>query len=306
MKRFIIYKITNLLSEKIYVGKHETMNINDSYFGSGTVLKMAIKKYGKENFTKEIIEEVENIENMNIREIYWINELCTISPNGYNINIGGKGGDNFTNNPNKEKIRSKFKIQNLGRKVSDETRRKHSIRMTGCKLNQHRKVRCDFCDKLISQANHNRFHGIYCKENPNRIIKEVKKGTCEFCKIIINISNLKQYHGIYCKENPNRVIKDCSSYKKHSDESYIKANETRILNGNNKQSEETKRKISESLIGRIVNDDTKNKITKNNLERWSVIKEKNIIYKCEYCSIETISYGNYIRWHGEKCRFKLN
>ena len=51
----IIYKTTNLVNGKIYIGKDK--NNNPSYLGSGKILKLAIKKYGKENFTKETIEK---------------------------------------------------------------------------------------------------------------------------------------------------------------------------------------------------------------------------------------------------------
>jgi hypothetical protein len=44
---YLIYKITNIVNDKIYIGKHQTENINDTYFGSGVALERAIKKYGK-------------------------------------------------------------------------------------------------------------------------------------------------------------------------------------------------------------------------------------------------------------------
>jgi len=50
-----IYKTTNILNNKIYIGKKESSSFVETYYGSGTVLKQAIKKYGQENFKIEIL-----------------------------------------------------------------------------------------------------------------------------------------------------------------------------------------------------------------------------------------------------------
>jgi group I intron endonuclease len=89
MKKGIIYKTTNLINGKFYVGKDQ--NNNDRYLGSGLLLKKAIKKYGRENFLKEILEEC-LIEVLDIKEMYWIDKLNAVS-NGYNLAEGGKGGN---------------------------------------------------------------------------------------------------------------------------------------------------------------------------------------------------------------------
>ncbi len=92
----VVYKTTNLVNGKIYVGK-DSKN-KPTYLGSGMILKQAIEKYGKENFKKEILEYCSDLEILEEREIYWISELNSIE-DGYNITIGGTGGDTKTNNP---------------------------------------------------------------------------------------------------------------------------------------------------------------------------------------------------------------
>lgn len=63
--------------------------------GRGIVITNAIKKYGKENFNKEILEYINDDEKHKIvseREIFWIKEENTLCPSGYNISPGGEGG----------------------------------------------------------------------------------------------------------------------------------------------------------------------------------------------------------------------
>lgn len=86
----IIYKTTNLLNDKIYIGK-DYYN-KPTYYGSGVLLLKAIKKYGKLNFKKKILEECNTKEELNKREIYWINYYNSRNKTiGYNIALGGDG-----------------------------------------------------------------------------------------------------------------------------------------------------------------------------------------------------------------------
>jgi len=93
----IIYKTTNLVNGKFYIGK-DAKN-KRTYLGSGKILKQSIQKYGKENFVKEILEYCTDLEHLSQREIYWIDKLNAIEK-GYNLTEGGTGGDTWTNNDN--------------------------------------------------------------------------------------------------------------------------------------------------------------------------------------------------------------
>lgn len=87
---FYIYKTVNKVNGKYYIGKHKG-EIGDSYLGSGTVLRQAVEKYGKDSFQKEELIYCLTEEEAN----YWekrIIESNINNPNCYNIAPGGKGG----------------------------------------------------------------------------------------------------------------------------------------------------------------------------------------------------------------------
>ena len=87
-----IYKITCLLNSKVYIGL-SIKEPDEKYFGSGQLIKKAIKKYGKTNFKKEIIEYCDTLEKLCEREIYWITYYKnTLKEGCYNIASGGHSG----------------------------------------------------------------------------------------------------------------------------------------------------------------------------------------------------------------------
>ena len=126
----VIYKITNTLNGKFYVGKTKqklsrriTQHKYDSKKGS-LGIGAAIRKYGWESFTVEVIE-VCPVDKLDEREIFWIAELDCKAPKGYNLTDGGDGGRGLS--PSKEtrdKISAKLKgrpAPNKGQKMSEET-----------------------------------------------------------------------------------------------------------------------------------------------------------------------------------------
>jgi hypothetical protein len=94
---YLIYKITNKLDNKIYVGKHKTEDKNDEYFGSGLLLKRAVKKHGKEYFVKEILIECKSEDEMNQKEMDIVDEIFISRDDTYNIKLGGCGGFDYIN-----------------------------------------------------------------------------------------------------------------------------------------------------------------------------------------------------------------
>ncbi len=129
----IIYKTTNLINNKIYIGQSRKNNPN--YYGSGKLIKGAIRKYGKDNFKKEILCECLTLDELNEKEIYWINYYNSTDLSiGYNIERGGASFDIvkhnriyvFTNEHrqnislgNKNKPKSKKHCENISKNHSD-------------------------------------------------------------------------------------------------------------------------------------------------------------------------------------------
>lgn len=112
MKKYTVYKITNVINNRIYIGKHETANVNDGYMGSGKLLRRAQEKYGLENFTKEILYIFDTEEEMNAKEAELVTEDFCQREDTYNICIGGKGGFSYINN-NPDKFLTEKRLASL-------------------------------------------------------------------------------------------------------------------------------------------------------------------------------------------------
>lgn len=154
-----IYKITCLVTEKIYVGQtYKPIEVRFSrHCGYASYKNLdksrrvpivnAIKKYGKENFMVELLEEIpENVEQKYVddREIYWGMKLNSLAPNGYNLRLGtGRGGAISKSTLKKLKIkrnsrppisdetREKMRLSRIGHRITEETKRKIGLSNKG-------------------------------------------------------------------------------------------------------------------------------------------------------------------------------
>ena len=133
-----IYKIVNNVNNKLYVGKTtQTIekrfkeHIKNAKNKVNRYLYDAMNKYGYENFHAELIEECDDTI-LSDREIFWIKELNTFWLNGfgYNMTIGGDGGDTWSalSDESKEVAINKVKNKNIGKKRTDQQRKTMSIR----------------------------------------------------------------------------------------------------------------------------------------------------------------------------------
>lgn len=92
VKMFIVYKTTNLVNNKIYIGVHcQEGSDFDGYLGSGTAMSKAINKYSKENFSRETLYSYENDYEAYSKEAELVNLDFVVRKDNYNINEGGFG-----------------------------------------------------------------------------------------------------------------------------------------------------------------------------------------------------------------------
>lgn len=114
---YIVYKTTNIINGKIYIGSHISEYVNDKYLGSGKLLFKAIKRYGRKNFEKNNLAIFNNVKEMFNLEVSLVDEDFIKRSDTYNIKKGGYGGWAYIN-----KRKTKKELQEACKKGL-ETRR---------------------------------------------------------------------------------------------------------------------------------------------------------------------------------------
>lgn len=87
---YILYETTNLINGKKYRGIHKTSNLEDGYLGSGLALEKSVKKYGKQNFKREILEFCSSYEELLEKEKVYVDDEWVRDKSNYNLKTGGQ------------------------------------------------------------------------------------------------------------------------------------------------------------------------------------------------------------------------
>lgn len=123
-----IYKITNRINGKVYIGQTSLPSVQDRFDAhvkkanchANRYLYDAMNHYGIENFSVEEIEHCDK-DDLDNREIFWISHYQSDNKDfGYNMTAGGGGGNTWLNGPNRESILAKIRAANTGKKRSKE------------------------------------------------------------------------------------------------------------------------------------------------------------------------------------------
>ena len=226
-----VYLINNRVNGNTYVGQHTTENLEDGYFGSGKLLKRAIKKYGKEKFEKGYLAFTNNIDELNNSERFWVKFFKDHKRGCYNIANGGQNiftpeicnkisetrkrklesGEIVPWNKGKTGVYSKETLKKFsevqkGKTQSKESNEKRSKTLKGRKISQ------ETIDKRLKTIKDN--PKIYSQEDKSRISNQMKefnknnKLICPWCNKVCTVINAKNWHFDNCKENPNYSLKN--------------------------------------------------------------------------------------------------
>lgn len=246
-----IYKTTNLINGKVYIGQHKSQNLKDNYLGSGKLLRKAINKYGINNFVKEIICICDNKNELNEKEIYWIEYYNSRNLKlGYNITEGGSGGDTFTG------------ISEEARKIRINKLKKNSF-ILNCSEEEKHLIALKIWEKRIENGN--------IKHSKETILKlsashKGHKPSKESIEKGINTKRLHNYH--HSEETKKKISLGNKGKKKNiSLEKRKNINEKikiRMLGKNNHFYGKHHTEKTKKLIGEKSGAKTKNTIWMNN------------------------------------------
>jgi group I intron endonuclease len=215
-KKFnFVYITTNSINGKQYVGDHSTDDLNDTYLGSGNIIR-ALNKYDRQNFKKEILEFFETKKEAFDAQEKYIVKYNTLVPIGYNISpTGGLCVKNCFKHS--EESKNKIRKAHTGLTASKETKDKMGNSRKGNKNGMHgisvydhwfNTLGKEKADKKMKEYTLKLSKSLSGKHRTKEQIKNYEKGAlkrikklCPHCHREIDPGNFKKYHGENCKQN---------------------------------------------------------------------------------------------------------
>lgn len=252
-----IYKIENLVNNKVYIGQ-TVHTINFRYKGhlrnaenkKCHPLYNSMNKYGIDNFELMKIEQCISIEELNNKEIFWIDYFKSQDREfGYNLDSGGKNGKHCKETVLKMK---KNTIKQFENGMPKETKRKIGLSTKGKKHSKETKLKMSIAQK--------KYYNIL--GNKRIISEETKKKISDSLK------------GRFFSKETRKKLSIALKGRKKTKESILKR---KITMRDFKHSEETKKKMSNTRKGRKFSEKHKRNLTLSLKKRWKCIKEKQLI-----------------------------
>jgi group I intron endonuclease len=280
----IIYKSTNKITGKVYIGqtiqtldKRIKGHIKESKMDKTRPFLISINKYGADNFTFETIDSANNLDELNDKEIHWINFYNSVSPNGYNVTGGGQGKKMISTNELSKRISKGLQNSEKWQKIknSEEYLKKRK-------------------EKFINSAKGKKFSTKHkekiWEKNKERILK-FNKDTSKKWIIVDNDNNITRITG---KEeyftnlgmDTGVVTRMCQSLNQGKNRKRYRGYYCFIDNGESNQ----------TILGIVSNlDDFYNKEYKifNKITQETKILKKDEVYS--FCILENYDYSSFLR-----------
>jgi group I intron endonuclease len=293
-----IYKITCLLSEKVYVGSAVDMksrkNIHLHHLRNSKHhskhLQRAFHKHGELNFKFSVLELVESKGDLIKREQYYIDLLKSFdSKCGFNTNpiagsrLGAKLSKEAKDKIGKSKIGRKMSPESIRKNIesrawyshSDETRKKMSSAKKGIVFTQQHRENIRLNNGATGKPAHNR--GVSITEETRLKIKEslkkAEKQTCVHCGFVATPSKIARWHNDFCLKNPNIDI----------------------------EKEKQRRKTKESIRLKMGLAISKAMESEDYKAKRKQVYEKSPILTCPHCGYESKNAGNMYKSHFDNC-----
>ena len=208
---YTIYVIKNILNNNLYCGRHITVNLHDGYLGSGSIIRKAIKKYGKHNFEKQIIFFAFTESDLIWAESHFVNQEWINRSDTYNIELGGLNGFHSGNDPTKYRIyrphsddtKRKMSESHKGKPKSTESSIKSGLSRRGKKRTPEQLKRLSDAHKgykwseerkkIYSKTQTGRSFSDSHRQSISKVAKTRSKCSCLFCHKEMPINNL-YYH----------------------------------------------------------------------------------------------------------------